>query len=129
LSVGSGTLLSVDSTTLKLSVRMRGIAGIADYDWLKLTPGISVLTGRNNVGKSRVLLTIATLAQIAGGGGGFTPESRLEGDNTTIEMSFDPPGFLARFEAIEGDKGSHTTLRASTGRWHLLVDGVLMNDF
>lgn len=38
-----------------LSVRMRDIPEIADGDWVTLANGITVLIGRNNVGKTRIL--------------------------------------------------------------------------
>jgi recombinational DNA repair ATPase RecF len=44
-----------------LSVRMRGIPEIADTDWVDLTQGMTVLTGRNNVGKTRLLQAIVGL--------------------------------------------------------------------
>jgi predicted ATPase len=36
-------------------IRFQGVEGIADTPWLTLSPGISIMTGRNNVGKSRLL--------------------------------------------------------------------------
>jgi hypothetical protein len=43
------------------AVRITSVPGIADTDWLTLAPGISVLAGRNNVGKTRALRFINSL--------------------------------------------------------------------
>lgn len=50
-------LIAIEETL----VRFRGSVGIADSDWLKLAHGVGVVTGRNNVGKSRLLKTIGDL--------------------------------------------------------------------
>lgn len=47
----------------EIAVRFDGVAGIQDSPLMTIAPGIAVLTGRNNVGKSRVLRQIYRLAQ------------------------------------------------------------------
>lgn len=45
----------------EFAVRFADAPGFADSDWLLLSPGVSVLTGRNNVGKSRLLTQVLNL--------------------------------------------------------------------
>src|SRR5207244_8325885 len=68
-------------------VRFRGAQGIADSDWLKLAPGISVVTGRNNVGKSRVLKSIGDLptALNSPGASALVPQVRVEATDSNLE--------------------------------------------
>src|SRR5207244_13134800 len=68
-------------------VRFRGAQGIADSDWLKLAPGVSVVTGRNNVGKSRVLKSIGDLPAALSSPGAFplVPQIRVETGEWNIE--------------------------------------------
>jgi hypothetical protein len=47
---------------ISLSVRIRGVSGFVDSDWISLTDGIVVITGRNNAGKSRLLRTFASVS-------------------------------------------------------------------
>jgi len=45
----------------QLSVRIRGIPEIVDSEWVPVTHVITVLTGRNNVGKTSEMATLTTL--------------------------------------------------------------------
>jgi predicted ATPase len=45
----------------ELAVRFADAPGFVDSSWLVLSPGVSVLTGRNNVGKSRLLMRVRDL--------------------------------------------------------------------
>lgn len=47
--------------TTEFAVRFAAAPGFVDSDWLVLAPGVSVLTGRNNVGKSRLLMQVRDL--------------------------------------------------------------------
>jgi len=71
-------------------VRFKDVAGIADSDWLKLAPGMSVVTGRNNVGKSRILKATGDLIQALEGLGAFTnvPQVRVVANGRTVEADF-----------------------------------------
>ncbi len=89
-----------------LSVRMRGIPEIVDGDWVLLTQGITVLTGRNNVGKTRLLQAIAALRP---GAPWFAPlpHARIEVVDTVIELETGPQAVLERYE-VTGPGGSTT---------------------
>lgn len=80
----------------ELSVRMRGIPEIVSGDWILLTNGITVLTGRNNVGKTRVLKAIAGLHPDAQGSAPL-PQARIELADTLIELET-ARGALERYE-------------------------------
>lgn len=75
-----------------LEVQFRSAPGIADSDWMRIAPGVAVLTGRNNVGKSRVLVEISRLPSYMGGPAQATPVVRLEDDNVglTVDMRGSP---------------------------------------
>lgn len=88
-----------------LSVRMRGIPEIVNGDWVLLTKGITVLTGRNNVGKTRVLRAIAGLHPDATGLAPL-PEARIELGDTVIELQT-ARGAFERYE-VTGPAGSVT---------------------
>jgi len=79
----------------ELAVRFSGSEGIADSDWLLLAPGISVLTGRNNVGKSRLLQLTVQLAGAVGNAPQYpnVPQVRLVvGDlQITADLRGAPP--------------------------------------
>ncbi|HVB43079.1 MAG TPA: AAA family ATPase [Streptosporangiaceae bacterium] len=92
-----------------LSVRMRGIPEIVDGDWVLLTQGITVLTGRNNVGKTRVLQAIAGLHPDAPWSA-LLPEARIESGDTVIELETGRQGALERYE-VTGPTGT------TTGAW------------
>ncbi|HET9897684.1 MAG TPA: ATP-binding protein [Streptosporangiaceae bacterium] len=80
-----------------LSVRMRDVPGIADSDWFTLSNGITVLTGRNNVGKTHLLKAIAGLRP---GMGWFAqlPVARIELGDMTIELETGHQAVLERYE-------------------------------
>ena len=60
---------------MKVEVRFPDFPGIVDSARLQLTADVVVLTGRNNVGKTRVLRSVERLAHAASGpGSGPTPE-------------------------------------------------------
>jgi energy-coupling factor transporter ATP-binding protein EcfA2 len=88
-------------TAVAVSVRMRGIPEIVDSDWVRLTPGITVLTGRNNVGKTRILQAIAGLRPDAPSPG-FVAQARLEADETTIEIELGPGGITRGKYEVSG---------------------------
>src|SRR6266851_3504265 len=68
------------------SIRFLSRDGFRESPWLQLAPGVSVLTGRNNVGKSRVLRAIANLlAVFEGGQRQPVPEVRLVGEGYELE--------------------------------------------
>jgi len=81
----------------ELEVCVRGIPGIVDSEWIPLTSGISVLTGRNNVGKSRVPRTIS--AQQIG--------ARLHDGDISIVMETDRVGFPYHYAVIGLGGTSH----------------------
>jgi hypothetical protein len=93
-----------------LSVRMRGIPEIADGDWVLLTHGITVLTGRNNVGKTRLLQAIAALRPDAPCSSPL-PQARIEADDTVIELETGPQAVLDRYE-VTSPAGT------TTATWH-----------
>jgi ABC-type cobalamin/Fe3+-siderophores transport system ATPase subunit len=45
----------------EMLVRFHADGGFADSGWLKIAPGVVIITGKNNVGKSRLLRTIGEL--------------------------------------------------------------------
>lgn len=51
----------------KIEVAFDNTPGIVDTGWIQVFPGITILTGRNNVGKSRVLRSIGGMAQFYAG--------------------------------------------------------------
>jgi energy-coupling factor transporter ATP-binding protein EcfA2 len=83
-----------------LSVRMRGVPEIVDGTWVSLTPGITVLTGRNNVGKTRLLQAIAGLHPEAAWSGPL-PQARIEDGDTVIELVTGPGAVLERYEVTD----------------------------
>lgn len=70
-----------------VEVRFRNSTAMADSDWLKLATGISVLTGKNNSGKSRVLKTISGLRPELDEPGAYPniPEVRIVADSFAVE--------------------------------------------
>src|SRR5437588_12501575 len=51
-----------DGSLTTLSIRLLHRDGFCESQWLELAPGVTVLTGRNNVGKSRFLRAISNLS-------------------------------------------------------------------
>ncbi len=92
-----------------LAVRFEDVPGIRDTDWIDLTRGLILLTGRNNVGKSRTLQRMAALtdavrsATVSGGG---TPTYRVKGEEWAVTVGFRGDGSLQRYEVTE--RGSTT---------------------
>jgi hypothetical protein len=80
---------------------MVGIPEIADSDWVPLTGGITVLTGRNNVGKTRLLQVIAALRPDAPVLPYPLPLARVESGDTTIELETGPGASLARYDLTD----------------------------
>src|SRR5260370_10296322 len=78
---------------------MRGIPEIVDNDWVLPTQGITVLTGRNNVGKTRLLQAIAALGPDAPWPDPL-PHARIEVGDTVIELEAVPQA------APDGDEGT-----------------------
>ena len=76
---------------------MRGVPEIVNDDWVLLTKGITVLTGRNNVGKTRILQAIAGLHPDAQWSAPL-PEARIEFADTVIELETGQNGALERYE-------------------------------
>ncbi len=97
--------MAVSSSSLAasaaLSVRLVRIPEIADSGWLLLTHGVTVLTGRNNVGKTRLLQAIAALHPDAPPVMHPLPRARLVSGETTIELETGSRAVLARYEVTE----------------------------
>lgn len=49
-----------------IEVEFAETPGIVNSDWLQLSPGITVVTGRNNAGKTRILTRMADLSTAMG---------------------------------------------------------------
>src|SRR5947209_10669622 len=77
---------------LDILVRFEQVTGVADTPWLTLSPGISVITGRNNVGKTRMLRMIDDLRRAAQDPAQVrdVPQLRVVEDGETIEVDFRP---------------------------------------
>jgi AAA domain, putative AbiEii toxin, Type IV TA system len=89
---------------------MRGIPEIVDGGWVLLTHGITVLTGRNNVGKTRVLQSIAALHPDAPRSGPV-PHARIEANDTIIELETGPGAELERYEVTNPAGSTEATWR------------------
>jgi hypothetical protein len=81
--------------TTELAVRFADAPGFVDSSWLVLSPGVSVLTGRNNVGKSRLLMRVRDLLAAVGNPqiSAAIPQVRVtEGDvQLTVDLRGMPP--------------------------------------
>jgi putative AbiEii toxin of type IV toxin-antitoxin system/OLD-like protein len=110
---------------------MRGIAEIVDSDWLPLTQGITVLTGRNNVGKTRLLQAIEGLRS-APRGPATLPDVHTKVGETVIELETGWQGALERY-VVTSPSGSITatwTPNPNTAGYDLLRlndDSILAN--
>jgi len=87
-----------------IQIRFRDTPGIADSEWIQIAPGIGVLTGRNNVGKSRLMIEISRLLDDMTNPGEATPEVHLREDD--IDLSLDMRGHPppTRFDLLRGGK-------------------------
>src|SRR5580700_706908 len=84
---------------------MRDVPEIVNGDWVLLTNGITVLTGRNNVGKTRILQAIAGLHPDSQWWAPL-PDARIERAGTVIELQT-AKGALERYH-VAGPAGSVT---------------------
>ena len=67
-------------------VRLLQRDGFRESAWTEIAPGVTVLTGRNNVGKTRLLRSVSNLTQAFEGVKGIpVPEFRVQNDQYTIE--------------------------------------------
>jgi hypothetical protein len=75
---------------LDFHVRFEAVAGVADTPWLTLSPGISVMTGRNNVGKTRMMRLIDDMRRAAGDPDNFAnvPQLRISDGSNVVEVDF-----------------------------------------
>lgn len=103
-------MTSPSAETAALSVQMRGLPEIVDGDWIPLTHGITVLTGRNNVGKTRILQSIASLNPSVTPSG-LLPHVRIEAGNTVIELKTGPGAVLERYDVTDPSETSVVTWR------------------
>ncbi len=108
--------------TNEFAVRFVDAPGFADSDWLILSPGISVLTGRNNVGKSRLLTQVRDLQTSVSNSqvSDAIPQLRIKDEQ--IEITADvrgvPPGPL--WEVRDRDRlVAKTFWTAQSGSWSL----------
>src|SRR5260370_22720251 len=103
------------------SIRFMSRDGFRESPWIGMAPGVTVLTGRNNVGKSRVLRAISNLGLVFDGGASLpVPEVRLIGDDYQVEADGTGPPAPRRwiatqagqevFEAIWTDSGGNLAL-------------------
>jgi hypothetical protein len=75
-----------------LSIRFLGRDGFRESPWIQLAPGVTVLTGRNNVGKTRILRAISGLTAVFDSGGSRPiPEVRLIGGEYQVEADGSGP--------------------------------------
>jgi len=91
---------------------------------MTLAPGISVLTGRNNVGKSRVLQAVTTVmgAYSNAASAPAAPQVRIEDEGTTVTADFhgSPPPSV--YEISGPDRMEHTMWdRDGSGNSRLLL--------
>jgi hypothetical protein len=80
-----------DAASDSLSIRFLRRDGFRASPWIQLAPGVTVLTGRNNVGKTRILRAISGLTAVLDSGGTRPiPEVRLVRGEYQVEA--DPSG-------------------------------------
>jgi hypothetical protein len=89
---------------------MRDIPEIVDSDWIPLARGITVLTGRNNVGKTRLLQVIADLNPSRHWSSQL-PEARLEVGDTVIELETGLQGTLRRYQVTDPAGSATATMQ------------------
>lgn len=75
-------------------IRFQAVEGIADTAWLTLNPGVAIMTGRNNVGKSRILEAASKLVDAFASAHAYpdVPQVRVVTDERTIELDPRPSG-------------------------------------
>jgi hypothetical protein len=113
-----------------LAVRFVGVPGIADSGWMTLSPGVSVLTGRNNVGKSRVLQLVTRLSEAYGNANVSAPQLQLARDDLTLTvgLSGSPPPSI--YESLQEGLTRRAHWETTGGQWQLHVsdpDTVIFN--
>ena len=97
-----------------------GIPGIVDSNWLTLTSGITVLTGRNNVGKTRILRTVATLRQATDMGARFPhppPGIRICNGGDVLEVCLTADGFPDHYVADVGGRHYDISWQRRDNTW------------
>ncbi len=110
-----------ETTSESFSIRFLGRDGFHESPWIQLAPGVTVLTGRNNVGKTRVLRAIASLtAAFDSGASSPIPEARLIGGSYQVEADVSGPPAPRRwiakqtgnedFEAVWSTSGGNAAL-------------------
>lgn len=104
-----------------VTTRVTAVPGIVDTDWISLVEGIVVLTGRNNVGKSRLLRSIASVSPAL-------PESLREHSalidvqygSTSFRLQLDADRRLATFEYEQpGAQATAQWREVGDGGWSL----------
>ena len=107
-----------------LEIRFANAPGIVDSDWMRLAPGISVLTGRNNVGKSRILQAVTTVMAAHGNAAAApaAPQIRLEDEGFLIAADFHGSPPPAMYE-LRGHSREELTSwsRDASGTWQLVL--------
>jgi predicted ATPase len=103
---------------------MRGIPEIVDSDWVRLNPGITVLTGRNNAGKTRILQAIAGLRPDAVAAGPV-PQARIDADETVIELETTSAHELKKYQVISptGTLAAAWERSGNPGQFNVVVGG------
>lgn len=88
-----------------LWVRFKGVVGIRDTDWLQMALGISVLTGANNVGKSRLLRLVYNLrtARSQPTSQGSLPEIKVVTGDITVEADISGSVSPTRYVSSESE--------------------------
>jgi energy-coupling factor transporter ATP-binding protein EcfA2 len=109
------------STADGLAIRFMNRGGFRESQWINLAPGVTVLTGRNNVGKSRVLRSISNLAGVfTGGGAQPVPEVRLVTENFQVEGDIEGSPAPARWVATQtGQLSFEAQWTTAGGNWLL----------
>jgi AAA domain, putative AbiEii toxin, Type IV TA system len=91
-----------EPSTGSLAIRFLNRDGFRESPWVQIAPGVTVLTGRNNVGKSRVLRAISSLTPVFDGGAQIPiPEVRLIGDGYQVEADGSGPPAPRRWTAVQ----------------------------
>jgi len=105
-----------EARTGSFAIRFLSRDGFRESPWIEIAPGVSVLTGRNNAGKSRVLRAISSLAP-AFDGGGVTPipEVRLIGDGYEVEADGTGPSAPRRWFARQADQSDFEAIWTPSG--------------
>lgn len=84
---------------LQLDVRLSGLPGIVDSDSLPIMGGMTVITGRNNVGKSRILTSIADIGRTNDKvSRRSTPEFSIKRDGVRVTVQVGDRGELLLYQ-------------------------------